>query len=439
MAVTKTHPIKSTLKAAIDYICNSAKTDGSLLISSYGCSAETADIEFAWTRQHAIDKGENLGRHLIQAFAPGEVTPEEAHQIGLELAKEILGGKYEFILTTHIDRGHIHNHVIWNAVSFADHKHYHSNKRSYYEIRRTSDRLCKEHGLSVIVPGQEKGKSYVEHQAVRNGTSYKAKLKAAIDRLLPTCTDLEDLLHRLQEEGYEIRRGKYISCRASSQERFTRLKTLGVDYTEEALAARIAGRPRPSKQPRARDDRIQRIAVIQGNQSPGLQHWAKLQKLKEGAKTLNYLAEHGIDSYEALGNRLVELNTAVDDSLASIKAVEGRIAELNLITKYAATYRKCRPIYTRYRKSDDKEKFLRGHESEIILFEAAARELKRLGAVPMPATERLEAELSELTVRKGTLYAQYTAAKQQVKEYDTIKQNLDILLPPEQSITHELE
>ena len=439
MAVTKTHPIKSTLKAAIDYICNPAKTDGSLLISAYGCSAETADIEFAWTRRHAIDKGENLGRHLIQAFAPGEVTPEEAHQIGLELAKEILGGKYEFVLTTHIDRGHIHNHVIWNAVSFTDHKHYHSNKRSYYEIRRASDRLSMEHGLSVIVPGQEKGKSYVEHQAIRNGTSYKAKLKVTIDRLLPNCTDLEDLLRRLQEEGYEIRRGKYISCRASKQERFTRLKTLGVDYTEEALAARIAGRSRPSKRPKARDGSIQRIAVIQGNQSPGLQHWAKLQKLREGAKTLNYLAEHGIDSYEALGNRLAELNAAVDDSLAAIKAVEGRIAELNLIAKYAATYRKCRPIYNRYRKSDDKEKFLRGHESEIILFEAAARELKRLGAVPLPAAEKLEGEVLELTVQKETLYAQYTAAKRQVKEYDTIKRNLDILLLPEQNITQELE
>ena len=439
MAVTKTHPIKSTLKAAIDYICNPVKTDGSLLISSYGCSAETADIEFAWTRRHAVDKGENLGRHLIQAFAPGEVTPEEAHQIGLELANEILGGKYEFVLTTHIDRGHIHNHVIWNAVSFTDHKHYHSNKRSYYEIRCASDRLCKEHGLSVIVPGQEKGKSYVEHQAVRNGTSYKARLKSAIDRLLPACADLEDLLRRLQEEGYEIRRGKYISCRASDQERFTRLKTLGIDYTEEALAARIAGRTRPSKQPKARDGRIQRIAVIQGSQSPGLQHWAKLQKLKEGAKTLNYLAEHGIDSYEVLDSKLAELNAAVDDSLAAIKAVEGRIAELNLTAKYAATYRKCRPVYNRYRKSDDKEKFLRGHESEIILFEAAARELKRLGAIPLPAAEKLETELSELTVRNGTLYAQYTAAKRQAKEYDTIKRNLDILLPPEQNITQELE
>ena len=144
MAVTKTHPIKSTLKAAIDYICNPDKTDGKLLVSSFGCSAETADIEFAWTRRHAIDKGTNLGRHLIQAFEPGEVTPEEAHRIGMELAREVLGGKYEFVLTTHIDRDHVHNHLIFNAVSFQDHKHYHSNKRSYHFIRRTSDRICKE-------------------------------------------------------------------------------------------------------------------------------------------------------------------------------------------------------------------------------------------------------------------------------------------------------
>ena len=245
MAVTKTHPIKSTLKAAIDYICNPDKTDGRLLVSSFGCTAETADIEFAWTRRHAIDKGTNLGRHLIQAFEPGEVTPEEAHRIGMELAREVLGGKYEFVLTTHIDRDHVHNHLIFNAVSFQDHKHYHSNKRSYHFIRRTSDRICKEHGLSVIVPGRDKGKSYIEHQAEQNGTSYKAKLRAAIDRLLPGCSDLEDLLRRLQREGYELKRGKYISARAPGQERFTRLKTLGADYAEEALTARIAGQAQP--------------------------------------------------------------------------------------------------------------------------------------------------------------------------------------------------
>ena len=276
MAVTKTHPIKSTLKAAIDYICNPEKTDGKLLVSSYGCAAETADIEFAWTRRHAIDKGTNLGRHLIQAFQPGEVTPEQAHEIGMELAREILDGRYEFVLTTHTDRDHVHNRLIFNAVSFADHRHYHSNKRSYHFIRRTSDRICKEHGLSVIVPGQDRGKSYIEHQAERTGLSYKAKLRAAIDRLLPGCHDLEELLVRLQREGYELKRGKYISARAPGQERFTRLKTLGADYAEEALTARMAGRARPSRQPKLQSGKISLLIGVQNNikaqQSAGYCH-----------------------------------------------------------------------------------------------------------------------------------------------------------------------
>ena len=432
MEVTKTHPIKSTLKAAIDYICNPAKTDGSLLVSAYGCSAETADIEFAWTRQHAIDKGENLGRHLIQAFAPGEVTPEEAHQIGLELAKEILGGKYEFVLTTHIDRGHIHNHVIWNAVSFTDHRHYHSNKRSYYEIRRTSDRLCKEHGLSVIVPGQEKGKSYVEHQAVRNGTSYKAKLKSAIDRLIPAVADFEDLLRCLQREGYEIKRGKYVSAKAPGQERFTRLKTLGVDYTDEALAARIAGRSRPSHQPKQRDGKISLLIDIQNNikaqQSAGFTHWAKLNNLKQAAKTMNFLTEHGIGSYKELENRLAAVAERRDIVHAEIKQIENRAAELSLVMKHAATYRQLKPLYDRYRKSSDKEKFLRGHESEIILFEAAAKELKRLGAVPLPTTENMKTELANLAAEKERIFAEYKIARSEAQEYETVKQNVDALL-----------
>lgn len=180
MAVTKTHPIKSTLKAAIDYILNPEKTDGKLLASSFGCGLETADIEFAWTREAAGDRGTHLGRHLIQSFAVGETTPEEAHKIGMELAGAVLGGKYEFVLTTHVDKDHLHNHLIFNAVSFVDYKKYHSNKQSYHFIRRTSDRICKEHGLSVVVPGQDKGKSYAEYTAEKQGTSYKAKLKTAM-------------------------------------------------------------------------------------------------------------------------------------------------------------------------------------------------------------------------------------------------------------------
>ncbi len=206
MAVTKTHPIKSTLKAAIDYILNPEKTDGKLLASSFGCGLETADIEFAWTREAAGDRGTHLGRHLIQSFAVGETTPEEAHKIGMELAGAVLGGKYEFVLTTHVDKDHLHNHLIFNAVSFVDYKKYHSNKQSYHFIRRTSDRICKEHGLSVVVPGQDKGKSYAEYTAEKQGTSYKAKLKTAIDTVIhgdiPHAVAGEEIFN--QEAGLQV-------------------------------------------------------------------------------------------------------------------------------------------------------------------------------------------------------------------------------------------
>ena len=436
MAVTKTHPIKSTLKAAIDYICNPEKTDGKLLVSSYGCAAETADIEFAWTRRHAIDKGTNLGRHLIQAFQSGEVTPEQAHEIGMELAKEILGGKYEFVLTTHIDKDHVHNHLIFNAVSFTDHKHYHSNKRSYHYIRRTSDRICKEHGLSVIIPGQAKGKSYIEHQAAQAGTSYKAKLKAAIDRLIPASADFEDLLLRLQREGYEIKRGKYVSCRASDQERFTRMKTLGVDYTEEAITARIAGRSRPSRQPKQRNGRISLLVDIQNNikaqQSAGYRRWATIENLKRIADTSNFLTEHGIGSYEELLDRCEAASASVAQLKADLRDTGAKVDELTLKMKHVATYRQLKPIYDRYKASRDKEKFLRGHESEIILFEAAARECKRLGAVPLPATERMQAEMDELNARKAVLKADLQKAQCDERDYAAIQRNVEDFLSPPQ-------
>ena len=428
MAVTKTHPIKSTLKAAIDYICNPDKTDGKLLVSSFGCVAETADIEFEWTRRHSIDKGTHLGRHLIQAFEPGEVSAEEAHEIGMQLAKEILGGKYEFVLTTHIDKGHIHNHLIFNAVSFTDHKHYHSNKRSYHEIRRVSDRLCREHGLSVIVPGRDKGKSYIEHQAAQNGTSYKAKLKAAIDRLIPVSSSLEDLLARLQREGYEIKQGKYISARAPNQERFTRLKTLGADYTEEAVVSRIAGGLRPSRQPQQRSGKVSLLIDIQNNikaqQSAGYQRWATIENLKRAAATMNFLTEHGIGSYEELVERCDAVAAASIRTRESLRDTEQRIADLSLLGKQIDTYRKLKPVYDRYKASKDKEKFLRGFESEVILFEAAAREIKKAGLTKLPSSEKLKAELDGLSARKTALQAELRKIQQEEKEYDILRKNI---------------
>ena len=242
MAVIKIKPIKSTLKKALEYIQNPDKTDDKMLVSSFGCSYETADIEFAFTLSQALDKGNNLAHHLIQSFEPGEVSFEKAHEIGNQLADAVTKGQYEYVLTTHIDKGHVHNHIIFCAVNFVDYHKYNSNKRSYYGIRNISDRLCYENGLSVITPEKgRKGKSYIEYQTAKIGTSWKGKLKEAVDLLIPQVTDFEKFLEKLQASGYEIKHGKYVSCRAPGQERFTRLKTLGADYTEEAIRKRIAG------------------------------------------------------------------------------------------------------------------------------------------------------------------------------------------------------
>ena len=438
MAVTKIHPIKSTLKKALDYIENPAKTDEKILVSSFACSYETADIEFELLLSQAMQKGNNLAHHLIQSFAPGETTPEQAHEIGRQLADEVLQGKYPYVLTTHIDKGHVHNHIIFCAVDMVNQRKYVSNRQSYAYIRRTSDRLCKEHGLSVIVPGRDKGKSYIEHQAAQNGTSYKAKLKAAIDRLIPVSSSLEDLLARLQREGYEIKRGKYISARAPDQERFTRLKTLGADYTEAAVVSRIAGGPRPSRQPQQRSGKVSLLIDIQNNikaqQSAGYQRWATIENLKRAAATMNFLTEHGIGSYEELVERCDAVAAASIRTRESLRDTEQRIADLALLGKQIDTYRKLKPVYDRYKASKDKEKFLRGFESEIILFEAAAREIKKAGLTKLPSSDKVKAELEGLSARKAALQTELRKIQREEKEYDTLRQNVDALLerPKEQ-------
>ena len=432
MAVTKTHPIKSTLKAAIDYILNPEKTDGKLLASSFGCGLETADIEFAWTREAAGDRGTHLGRHLIQSFAVGETTPEEAHKIGMELAGAVLGGKYEFVLTTHVDKDHLHNHLIFNAVSFVDYKKYHSNKQSYHFIRRTSDRICKEHGLSVVVPGQDKGKSYAEYTAEKQGTSYKAKLKTAIDTLIPQVKDFDELLRRLQEMGYEIKQGKYISFRAAGQERFTRLKTLGADYTEEAIRERIAGKrtkaAKALKEQRGVSLLIDIENSIKAQESRGYEQWAKIHNLKLAAKTMNFLTEHKIEQYEDLISRIEEINAENVKTADALKSVEKRLADMAVLMKHVTTYQKTKPVYEAYRRAKDKDAYREKQESSLILHEAAAKALKASGITKLPNLAAMQEEYGKLQTQKEALYADYGKLKKQVKEYDVIKQNIDSIL-----------
>ena len=441
MAITKTHPIKSTLKAAIDYILNPEKTDGKLLASSFGCGLETADIEFAWTREAAGERGTHLGRHLIQSFAVGETTPEEAHKIGQELAEKILGGKYEYVLTTHVDKGHLHNHLIFNAVSFVDYKKYHSNRQSYHFIRRMSDQICAAHGLSVVEPGADRGKSYKEYAAERQGTSYKAKLKAAVDLLIPQVKDFEELLSRLQAAGYEIKRGKYISCRTAGQERFTRLKTLGAAYAEAAIEERIKGVYAAKRGTLPRDDgRIRLIVDIESRVKAGQsEQGAKISYLKQAAKTVNFLTENKIEYYADLESKVADVTAAYEQAGQAIKDAEKRLTDLSLLIKHSTAYRQLKPLYEQYRKSSDKEKFLRGHESEIILFEAAAKALKEMGVAKLPDVAKLKTEYAALSEKKTRLYGEYKQARKLMEEYGIIKRNVDSILNPSQGRKKEQE
>ena len=444
MAVTKIKPVKSTLSKALDYIENPDKTDGKMLISSFGCSYETADIEFGYTLSQALDKGSNLAFHLIQSFAPGEVDYEKAHEIGKQLADAVTKGQHEYVVTTHIDKGHIHNHVIFCAVNFVDHHKYNSNKRSYYGIRNMSDKLCRENGLSVVVPGKgSKGKSYAEYQAEKTGTSWKGKLKIAVDALIPQVSSFEELLTRLQAAGYEIKPGKYVSCRAPGQERFTRLKTLGADYTEEAIRERIAGRrAKAAKAPREQRGVSLLIDIensIKAAQSKGYEQWAKIHNLKQAAKTMNFLTEHKIEQYADLVSRIEEMAAESGQAADALKNAEKRLAEMAVLIKNVSTYQKTKPVYDAYRKARNREKYRAGQEQAIILHEAAARSLKAAGIAKLPNLAALQSEYEALQAQKEALYADYGKLKKKVREYDIIKQNIDSILQADRQPEREKE
>ena len=433
MAVTKIKPVKSTLSKALDYIENPDKTDGKMLISSFGCSYETADIEFGYTLSQALDKGNNLAFHLIQSFAPGEVDYEKAHEIGKQLADAVTKGQHEYVVTTHIDKGHIHNHIIFCAVNFVDHHKYNSNKRSYYGIRNMSDKLCRENGLSVVVPGKgSKGKSYAEYQAEKTGTSWKGKLKTTVDALIPQVSSFEELLTRLQAAGYEIKPGKYVSCRAPGQERFTRLKTLGADYTEEAIRERIAGRRAKAAKAPGEQRGVSLLIDIENSikaaQSKGYEQWAKIHNLKQAAKTMNFLTEHKIEQYADLVSRIEEMAAESGQAADALKNAEKRLAEMAVLIKNVSTYQKTKPVYDAYRKARNREKYRAGQEQAIILHEAAARSLKASGIAKLPNLAALQSEYEALQAQKEALYADYGKLKKKVREYDIIKQNIDSIL-----------
>ena len=369
---------------------------------------------------------------------------EKAHAIGKQLADAVTKGQHEYVLTTHIDKGHIHNHIIFCAVNFVDYHKYNSNKRSYYGIRNMSDKLCRENGLSVVVPGKgSKGKSYAEYQAEKAGTSWKGKLKIAVDTLIPQVASFEELLQRLQAAGYEIKPGKYVSCRAPGQERFTRLKTLGADYTEEAIRERIAGRrTKAAKAPREQRGVSLLIDIensIKAAQSKGYEQWAKIHNLKQAAKTMNFLTEHKIEQYADLVSRIEEMAAESGQAADALKNAEKRLAEMAVLIKNVSTYQKTKPVYDAYRKARNREKYRAGQEQAIILHEAAVRSLKAAGIAKLPNLAALQSEYEALQAQKEALYADYGKLKKKVREYDIIKQNIDSILQADRQPEREKE
>ena len=448
MAVTKIKAIRGTLSKAIAYILNPEKTDEKLLVSSYGCASETAAREFEWTRKIAEQKGMNpvriIARHVIQSFEIGEVTPELAHEIGKQFADEILGGKYEYVLTTHIDKDHVHNHLIFNAVDFVDYHAYKSYKRIYYDMREVSDRLCKENGLSVIPPSQNKGMGYKEYTEAKRGTSWKQKLKQTIDRLVITAKDYDDFLRLMQEAGYEIKTGKYISFRAEGQERFTRSKTIGENYTEERIKERIAGRtPRRSQRQTVPNgisligDIQQRIRLID---SKGYEYKAKLTILKEAARTLNYLTENNLLQYADLEKKVEDVHGSYDRTGKELKAVEARLREVQPLIKNISNYQRLKPVYDAFQKAKDKPSFKAKHEAELVIFEAARSTLLAMqGEEKLPSLKTLQAEQQQLLEEQQRLYDERARLKKEVRMIDTMKANVDDFLKPSTEQEHDYQ
>ena len=447
MAYTKIHAITATVHKAVDYICNPDKTDEGILISSYGCSPETAAYDFKFALSKTKQSDPNKAYHLIQSFLPGEVSYKEAHQIGVELADKLLEGKYSYVVSTHIDKGHVHNHIIFCAADNINHEKYHDCKKTYYNIRSLSDNLCREHGLSVITPGENRGKTYKEWQADRNGSAWKEQLKADIDEAIKNATAYEDCIELIRAKGYEVKgetfgenAHKFISFRPLDRERFVRgsVKSLGAEYTKERIKERITEKalakekrrvPFPTrKKPIVKDySRKNLIDTTEDKfaQSPGLKHWADIQNLKIAAASYSQAG-----SIAELEKQISAKSTLAKTARESLVETERQLKDLGEILKYAEQYKTNHIYHIRYKKSKDKDAYLRRHETELILHDGAENMLKRFGIDTKNLDiEKLRSNYNSLYSKKQTLQKTYKSAEREAadlkRKLDNLNQYLD--------------
>ena len=444
MAITKIHPIKSTLSLAIDYIASTDKTDEQILISSDGCSPATAHLQFMNTREINDTRGSVLARHLIQSFVPGEVSPEKAHEIGIALAKEILNGEYEYVLATHVDRNHIHNHIIFNNVNWKTGKCYQSNKRSYHKIRYQSDKLCRENNLVVIDEYYEKykkkfktrGKSYKEYQERKKGTSWKGRLQFDIDRAIKKAQDWEDFLQIMDQYGYEIKHEKHIAFKKiDGQKRFTRAMRIGEDYTEKRLKERILKETElKEKRPKALFKPLDKVIDISANDkiksSPGYKYWVTKHNLSTMADTINQVRTEGFKSREQLEKALQEKAAEIQLLLTENKKIEKEIEKKKQVMENRYIIEQYKEIY-KYTKDNPEDKdFINEYNPQITLYKKAVTESFQNSDV-LPTTKQIYEDLEKLHTKKESLIEKLNHSRQEQDRLYQYKKNYDNYLGKE--------
>lgn len=441
----------ASLSERVAYILNPTKTDGGRLISAHGCDPAAAAAEMLLTRRQYLDAGgwepgnnkEVLAYHIRQAFKPGEIAPEDANRIGRELAERFTKGRYQFVVATHIDRGHVHNHIIFAAVSEDAGRRFRDFLGTWKAVRKISDRLCLENGLSVIENPKRGRKDYGKWLGDQRPLSAQEKVRAAIDAALEKHpADFAAFLSFMEAAGFPAqRRGKALSFLAPGQERATRCreKTLGADYTPEAIRERIAGKrtvvssrsKTPAKPARKVNLLIDIQSKLQAGKGAGYTQWAKVFNLKQIAQTLSFLEENGLLEYNALAARAAAATAHFTELSGTIKRAEGRMAEIAALQKQIVNYSKTRDVYAAYRKAGYSKKFLAAHETEILLHKAAKAAFDKLGLQKLPTMKTLQAEYADLLAEKKKAYAEYAAAKKEKQKVLTAKANVDKLLGSE--------
>ena len=397
---------------------------------------KTADLEFAMTREMAkkngMDKGNNLAFHLIQSFKPGEVDAETAHRLGQQFANEVLKGKYEYVISTHVDKNHIHNHIIFNAASFIDHHKYVSNKRSYHKICRISNRICQENGLATSMPTNEKGKSYKENMEYHRGTSWKAKLRVAVDKAIWSSINYDEFLQKMQLAGYEIRQGKHLSFRAPEQKNFTYMKSLGSYYTEENVRTRLEKNRYKTKAPKhlSREVRlyINISAYVTTGNLEGFERWAKLNNLKEAARTFNYLSENNLLNYEDFQQHICDVENSVKAADQRIEEIIAELSTQKLIQKHCDSYRLCRKVIEDCKFAQNSKAYHTKHQAEYQLHDSLKKELQDLGVTKIPSSEKLQKKIENLELEQAATIREKQELQKKQKTLEVIQQNFTVLL-----------